>query len=108
MEEEEQPEEEEDADVIGEEDEMADFIVDEDEVDETGAPVRYAIVSFTSAILVFLEVSSILHHLFSISNGNLFLVEGSNQRKGGRDKGWVFHHLHYRKPTRYLGMLMSC
>ncbi|XP_057970915.1 transcription elongation factor SPT6 homolog isoform X2 [Malania oleifera] len=38
-EEEEQPEEEEDAD-IGEEDEMADFIVDEEEVDEHGAPVR--------------------------------------------------------------------
>lgn len=37
--EEEQPEEEEDAD-IGEEDEMADFIVDEEEVDEHGAPVR--------------------------------------------------------------------
>ncbi|KAM0954059.1 putative tex-like protein, HTH domain superfamily [Dioscorea sansibarensis] len=38
-EEEEQPEEEEDADMIGDEDEMADFIVDED-VDETGAVVR--------------------------------------------------------------------
>ncbi|CAK9170436.1 unnamed protein product [Ilex paraguariensis] len=37
--EEEQPEDEEDAE-IGEEDEMADFIVDEEEVDEHGAPVR--------------------------------------------------------------------
>lgn len=41
-EEEEQPEDEEDAD-IGEEDEMADFIVDEE--DERGAPPKYVTVN---------------------------------------------------------------
>lgn len=40
VEEEEQGEEEEDAD-IGEDDEMADFIVEEEEVDENGATVKY-------------------------------------------------------------------
>lgn len=53
--EEEEPQEEEDADMIGEEDEMADFIVDEDdeemEVDEeTGEVIRYLYMSTLSHI----------------------------------------------------------
>lgn len=57
-EEEEQPEEEEDADMIGDEDEMADFIVDED-VDETGAVVRYLLLIIISAVAyhIFMYVS---------------------------------------------------